>query len=384
MLENPQLLTDSSRLRAALTDYFEVEKVEIQKWHEQDALCFVGQFNISSEEAYPKIAARFRQLQYTPFFRHQDGAAAIIAFPGIVSEKRSRWWINVVLFFVTVISMLYVGATWWGAGSTIHWWSGIPFTISLLGILLAHEFGHYFTARYFEVPATLPYLIPMPLSPFGTFGAFILMRGRIINRRALALIGAAGPLSGLVVAVPVVIIGLMLSDVQPLPTIYDLYFPPIIQTWSSPEFVYPTGYLMEGNSLLYLALKFLVFGRVLPGGGYDVFIHPVAAAGWAGLLVTALNLIPAGQLDGGHVIYALIGDKARYLSWIIIGALVILGLFYGGWFLWAILIYMFGRGHPEVLDDITPLDNTTRRVAIFTLVIAVLVFVPTPMRFVMP
>ena len=185
--------------------------------------------------------------------------------------------------------------------------TGWPFALSLLGILVAHEFGHYFMSLYHKTPATLPYFIPFPLSPLGTMGAAIIMRGVPKNKRILFDIGVAGPIAGLVVAIPVLFYGLSLST---LGTIYPN----------------PNGFI-EGNSLIYFFAKYVTFGQLLPAplepqgilywiryfftggpipfGGMDVFIHPVAFAGWAGILVTALNLIPAGTLDGGHVIYGL-------------------------------------------------------------------------------
>ena len=179
------------------------------------------------------------------------------------------------------------------------------------------------------------------------------------NRRALLALGAAGPLAGLVVAIPVLVIGLMMSRVQPLPI--------------------GEGFFQEGNSLLYLGIKYLLFGRILPSGGEDVFLHPVALAGWAGLFVTALNLIPAGQLDGGHVLYALIGEQAKKVTWGIIVVLLGLSFLWPGWILWVGLTYIFGRVHAIPFDDITSPTQGEKLVAILLLVVGAVVFVPIPM-----
>jgi membrane-associated protease RseP (regulator of RpoE activity) len=220
-------------------------------------------------------------------------------------------------------------------------------------------------------------------------GAFIVMKGRSVNRRQMLTVGAAGPLVGFLLAIPILILGLSLSSVQPMS-------PP------APG----QGFYLEGNSLLYLLLKFAFFGHVLPGSGapltlvaalrevgaallgtfpvdsgYDVFIHPVAMAGWAGLLVTALNLMPVGQLDGGHVLYSLVGQRAKALTWPIILALAAMGfLLSPAWFLWAGLIFFFGQSHPDPLDDVTRLDVPRKIVAVVVLLIFVLTFTPVPMQ----
>ena len=251
-----------------------------------------------------------------------------------------------------------------------NFWKGLPFALSLLSILLAHELGHYFTSRRYGVPASLPYFVPLPIPDFlgnvlGTMGAVIVMKGRVTNRRVMLDIGSAGPLIGLVVAIPVLLIGLSLSQVQPLPV--------------------DQAYSMEGNSLLYLLLKYAIFGRWLPAGGEDVFIHPVAFAGWAGLLVTSFNLIPTGQLDGGHVLYSLLGERARLLTWPIILILAALGLLvWPGWFLWAGLVFLFGQKHPGPLDRITQLDTKRKILAVVVLAVFVLTFTPMPLTFVFP
>jgi len=214
-------------------------------------------------------------------------------------------------------------------------------------------------------------------------GAAILMKGIPKNKRILFDIGVAGPLAGMVIAIPVLFFGLSLSK---LGTIEPL-----------------SGNFIEGNSILYLFAKFAVFGKFLPApanfgdlspflywlryfftgqpspvGGTDVFIHSIAFAGWAGLLVTALNLIPAGTLDGGHVIFALYGEKARKGFPFIVGLLFILGFYWSGWWLWALMLFWLGRVNAQILDQITPLDSRRKMVAVLVLVLFVLVFTPIP------
>jgi membrane-associated protease RseP (regulator of RpoE activity) len=239
--------------------------------------------------------------------------------------------------------------------------SGWPFAVSLLSILLAHEFGHYIMSRRLGVPASLPYFIPMPLSFLGTMGAVIQMKAPPHDRRALVAIAAAGPLAGLALALPLLVLGLKLSTVE----------------------IVPLGgpYIQEGNSLLYAGLKILIFGRFLPANGLDVFLHPVALAGWTGLLVTALNLIPAGQLDGGHLAYALLGERARWLTWIVVAVLVGLSFLWNGWIIWAGLVFFLGRVHAVPMDDITRLRGHEKMLVVLLFVILALVFTPIPIDF---
>jgi membrane-associated protease RseP (regulator of RpoE activity) len=251
--------------------------------------------------------------------------------------------------------------------STVNWnlLDGLPYAVSLLAILAAHELGHYITARRLGSPTSLPYFIPMPFG-LGTLGAVINMVAPPRNRRHLLAIAVAGPLSGLVVAVPVLFIGLKLSHIQPLPA------------GPLPD---GAGYIMEGNSVLYAAMKYAVFGQFLPSNGLDVFAHQVAFAGWVGLLVTGLNLIPAGQLDGGHVVYALFGERiANILLWAVLAGLVVLAFFWPGWVIWVLLIFFLGRVRAEPLDDLTQLTSRQRWLAIAAIAIFFLVFTPIPLR----
>lgn len=330
-----------------------------------------GRLLIAADEAYERLATRFAALGYTPLLRRDPDNAAghlVLALPGQLRRANQRLGLAAGLFALTVLSCLFAGAQMVEGLTTINFnlLDGLPYAVSLLSILAAHELGHYVVARHVGTPVSLPYFIPVPLpGSFGTLGAFINMTAPPRNRRHWLAIAAAGPLAGLVLAVPILWIGLSLSQVRPLPT--------------------DQPYSLEGNSLLYAAMKYLMFGQLLPSNGQDVFIHPVAYAGWAGLLVTGLNLIPAGQLDGGHILAALAGERyARYVFWGVLGALAVLSVWYQGWLLWLFLVFTFGRFRIEPLDDVTGLTNRQRLLAALMLLIFLLVFTPVPMRIVVP
>ncbi|MHB0855967.1 MAG: site-2 protease family protein [Anaerolineae bacterium] len=324
-----------------------------------------GRLTGDSAAAYEYLAPACRSRGRTLLIRAEEGRSVLYLVQGVVRPSPNNRWLPVLMGVLTIVSMLFAYVLFWEA--TELTWGGIVsklgrgwgFTLSLLAILLAHEFGHYLMARRFGVAVTLPFLIPFPLSPFGTMGAVIRMKDVAPHRRAMLYIGAAGPLSGLLVAIPITLLGLSLSEVGPLPA--------------------SGGYTMEGSSLLYMALKWLSFGRLLPAGGLDVNLHPVAFAGWAGLLVTSLNLIPAGQLDGGHIVYALLGSRARLLTWIVIGAVLILGIVWPGWLVWAVLIYVFSRVKAQPLDDLSPLRRGEAALAVGMLLVFALTFTPLPL-----
>lgn len=359
-----------------------------------------GKLALEAQEAYDQLAQSLRPLSVTPLFRQEGQEDVILLLQGILRPRPSNPWINALFFVLTVLSMLFAGTFYHYPGpitSDIQaMWPylvpsllmGLAFTASMLAILLAHEFGHYLAARYHRTTVTLPYFIPFPLSPFGTMGAFIQLKEPPKNKRILLDIGIAGPLAGLVVAIPVLILGLYLSQIDRLPL--------VLRAGQSLS--------LEGNSLLYLLAKYVVFGRLLPDpsnasvanpvlywiqyfftgrpvpfGGEDVMLHPIAWAGWAGLLITALNLIPAGQFDGGHLIYVLQGKRARRLLPFILVILLGLGFVWSGWWLWAFLIFLLGRVYAEPLDQITALDKRRKALAIFGLVVFVLVFTPIPL-----
>ncbi|MCG2766935.1 MAG: site-2 protease family protein [Chloroflexota bacterium] len=351
-------------IRDAVRDIFEIHDITYGIGR-ANAIRLRGRLLMDSGRAYDIVDERFRRLDYTPLFRRDGEVDVILAVRAGARVASSRTTVALVLLALTILSMLFAGANGNVVESRGWFWgllSGWPFAVSLIVILLAHELGHYFTARHYGVPVSLPYFIPMPFNVLGTMGAFIQMKAPPKNRRQLLAIAAAGPLAGFVVAVPVMLVGLFLSEVGSLPS----------------EGVY----LMLGNSLLGLALQRLVFGKLLLGGGEDVFLHGVALAGWAGFLVTAMNLVPAGQLDGGHVAYALLGDKAGRLKWAVAVMLFGLGFLWEGWFLWAALSFVFGRVVAVPLDDVTPLGARGRAVAIAVAFIFIMVFTPVPFELV--
>lgn len=208
---------------------------------------------------------------------------------------KPKLWLHAVLFTLTAVSMHFTALENTEAPAGQSKWAFAAYqSVSLLAILLIHELGHYVAARIHRVPASIPYFLPLPrFSIFGTFGAVISMRDRIRSRRALLDIGAAGPIAGMLVALPVLCIGLSRSEIGP-----------------------NSGhYVQEGQSLLYWLAKRLVIGDIPPG--YDVHLHPMAFAGWGGMFLTMMNLLPWGQLDGGHIAYALFGERQhRFARWV--------------------------------------------------------------------
>lgn len=360
-------------LRRSMADLFLVGDTTLDVPH-PGYVRFRGRFLQDPAHCFERLRQGFEAQGFTPLIREVEGRTAVIALPLVIEATDSNPTINFVLFIATIFSTMMVGgyeaiATAQSVPELVRGFlSGWPFSLCIMLILTAHELGHYFAARYHKVPVTLPYFIPLPfpaISFIGTLGAFIRLKGPAQNRRVLLDIGAAGPLAGLVFAIPILFYGLSTSALAPLPT---------------------APYLLEGNSLFYLFAKFVVFGQVLPANGLDVTLNQVAWAGWVGLLVTSLNLIPAGQLDGGHMAYVLFGEKARQFFWPIVIGLGLLALFTltFTWVIWIVLLYYVGRRHAEPLDDVTRLDPVRRGIAIFGLVLFVLTFTPIPLQIIFP
>jgi hypothetical protein len=380
-----------SKLRADVEDIFQVNSVETPRQAPQGTIVFYGHLVMhDSEAAYDLIAERWQAHQYTPLLRHHQGQIALIAQQGILTPKPSNPWINLGLALVTIISVLFTGASYECQcipATPGDWLSGIPMMLGMMAILLAHEFGHYFAAKHHRVAVTLPYFIPLPIiSPVGTMGAFIQLRQPFKTKKQLFDIGVAGPLGGLIFAIPLIFWGVAGSTIQQIDR--------------------GANSVLEGNSIFYLLVKYWIHGQLLPsfdryqdlplwqeflrllagilpsGGGADIFINSVAFAAWFGLFVTAMNLLPVGQLDGGHIIYCLLGEKARWLGLVLVGMMFVLGVFWWtGWLLWAMLVFLvIGPGHPPPLNDLPPLGWPRTVLAYLMIFIFIILFMPNPLQ----
>ncbi|HUR34409.1 MAG TPA: site-2 protease family protein [Vicinamibacterales bacterium] len=287
---------------------------------------------------------------------------------------KDRRWLHAALLLATVLTTTLVGASHYesfasdfGVNRTAFdfqslfirglWYSG-----TILAILGCHELGHYFACRYYDVDASLPFFLPAPLPLTGTFGAFIRIREPIPSKRMLFDIGIAGPIAGFAVAVPALFIGLALSRV--------VVFPPNLDG------------LTLGEPLLFKLASRLIWG-VTPDG-YTINLHPIAFAAWFGLLATSLNLFPIGQLDGGHISYAVLGRRSSNVTLIMVAGAMALTWFSTSWAVWTVLmvgmLLAFGRHHPRTFDEEVPLDAGRKWLALFAVLMFVLCFTPAPIE----
>jgi len=276
--------------------------------------------------------------------------------------------VNFILFIFTIATTAWAGAVYWSGYDSIDWLSArawgmgsLTFTLPLLAILGIHEMGHYVVARRYKVRASLPFFLPAPGTLLGTFGAMISMRDPMPNRKALLDIGASGPVLGLVTAIPITLLGFFLMSVDPRPIPAN------------------TG----GGFAIDLPLLYRILAMFLPIPS-DTLLHPTAFAGWVGLFVTALNLLPAGQLDGGHVARAVLGEQGKYVSWGFLAFMFVLGLFFAGWFIIAVFILMLGARHPPPLNDLTKLDGRRYLLAGGAAAVMILSFVAIPLTLIEP
>lgn len=283
-------------------------------------------------------------------------------------------WLHALLLALTVVTTTLAGADHYAAfildfrAGTVamstpallvrgFWYSG-----TILAILGCHELGHYFACRYYDVDASRPFFLPAPLLLTGTLGAFIRIREPIPSKRMLFDIGIAGPLAGFAVAVPALFIGLAISHVAQVPANF-------------------TGFEL-GEPLLFKFAAKLLWGAT--PDGYSLNLHPIAFAAWFGLLATALNLFPIGQLDGGHISYAVLGRKSSHVTLAMLGVALVLAYLYVSWRFWTgllmVMLFVFGRHHPRVFDEHVPLDRTRVVLALVALVIFIVCFTPAPIQ----
>lgn len=293
-------------------------------------------------------------------------------------RKANKFWLNILLFIITCFSAFFVGLSW----SVSYTYSdeltrdsqfvptpqvfsdprviglSLVYAGVLIVILLGHEMGHYLTCRYYHIEATLPFFIPAP-TLIGTLGAFIKIKSPITLKKQLFDIGVSGPLVGFCLSLPALIYGLSLSKIVPsVPRVDTLVF---------------------GEPLLLKFISSLMFRNIQAES--DLFLHPIGFAGWVGILVTAFNLFPVGQLDGGHVSYALLGQKSKPLARLLIIVFIIMGVFFWiGWIVWALLILLLGLKHPRVIDEGERLSPLRQALGIVVVAIFILSFIPAPLK----
>jgi membrane-associated protease RseP (regulator of RpoE activity) len=363
-LPTEDLLVTEERLRTAAEPVLDVHERQIRG----GVIVLRGRLRTGVPAALDTLLGRFEPFGYTPFLRaERDGLVVVQAWPVGDLRQPARPLLAGGLFALTVLSTFLAGAFFFVGSETFDAYralpfpgwivAGAPFAVTLLAILGVHEFGHYFTARYYGAAVSLPYFIPAPML-FGTFGAIIRMRSPARDRNSLFDIAAAGPLAGLLVAIPALMVGLSWSRIVP--------------ATGDPSF---GGF---GYSLLTRLLVYLRFGDV---DGLAVATHPMADAAWVGCFVTALNLFPVGQLDGGRIAYALLSRRHRALGVLTWVTLLALGVITESvnWFVWAaLLIFLVGFEHGPPVDDVTPLTRARRCLAVGCLLLIVLLIPPIP------
>ena len=283
--------------------------------------------------------------QNTPSgFSSKEGSSSYDEFDEPIGPIKNNWWLFYSLLAGTLVTTILAG--------------GLLFSISLMLILGAHEFGHYWASKRNNVNATLPYFIPAPpIFIAGTFGAFIQIKQRIPNRRVLMEIGASGPIAGFIVALPALILGLQLSTVSPLTGMGGINF---------------------GSSIILNVCSKLILG-VDPSSPYiNIHLHPIAFAGWIGMMVTALNLMPVGQLDGGHIIFSFFPNKHSLIGKLFFVGLFPLGYFWPGWFFWALMIAFMGFKTAPLMEGSDELGQFHKALGVISAVIFFLTFIPIP------
>jgi membrane-associated protease RseP (regulator of RpoE activity) len=330
------------QLRTRISDVMTIENAQVEV---DRAIAFSGQLRVEAEVAFDKLKTRFEELGYVPLLRETGEKHIIVAIKGTLqSALAERRWLNALLLLATFATTTLFGGMYASRMQTSVTLSvlqiivqyGLPFSLTLLTILGVHELGHYIQAKRHSLPVTLPFFIPAPFG-VGTFGAFIQMRGAVENKRALFDVGVGGPIAGLLVAMPLFVIGLLLSTVTNTPAPFN-------------------------RSLLVEGLIALFRPEALTNG---IILNPVLLAARFGLIITAVNLLPVGQLDGGHIAYAALGRRwAAWIGYATIAIMAILGITQSTtWFVWMGFALLSGVQHAAPLNDITPLD--TRRNAAF-------------------
>ena len=355
------LQEDGRLILPILNKYIIIEAV----YHKDNDLIFKALPRYRS----PDWQSRLTRLAYEAGYMLsyvRDGESVLVIAKRVGPPKKKIPWVNILLFIVTIAFMiLFYGRIDFDLNLLLNpemIREGIIYALAVMPILLLHEFGHYIAGRKHKANVSLPYFIPAP-TPFGTLGAIIKSKSPMRNRRQLFDVGAAGPLAGFVPAIIILIIGYSISTVVKIPDIPD------------------NGYsVIFGESLIIRFIGWL-FAPEVPEG-YTLVLNPVLFAGWVGLFVTMINLMPFGQMDGGHIIYSMFSRKIQYnLALLMLGFILVLGYFWMGWFLWAFLALLVIRlKHPPTLDDSTELTGNRKILGWLAIVIFILTFIPIPLQ----
>jgi len=358
----PEASKEIEKVKSLVAKHFPVYDVRVN----YDVVeFFVRIDNATLEDTFERMREEMAGQGYIPMIIYDKGEH-IVTVARKPAQRFRSFYVNLAMLAITLVTTIVAGAFYWSGYGTdgdalltaeTLGMGFLTFALPLLGILGVHELGHYFMARRRKVAASLPFFIPF-IPPLGTLGAFISLRDPIPNKKRLVEIGVAGPIAGFLLTIPIAIIGLILTNEVAKPV---------------PDNVDPSGMIGVGFPLIYMWISELV-----PATG-DYLLHPTAFAAWVGFLVTAINLLPAGQLDGGHIARALLGRRAKFLSWAVVAVLIVLSYWYTGWILFALFVLFLGVKHPPPLNDISGLDWKRKGLGIFAIVILIIAFVPTPL-----
>ena len=390
---------DQTQLISIISSFFNIESTQLAGADDGYQFRCVGRLiDQNTEKGFDDLSSALEDHQFFAVIRPLSDQHELLIFPEIPHRKNPKPILHILMFSLTLLSVLLTGGLYaqqssLPGGFLQALWalatSGWPFALSLLAILGAHEFGHYFAGKKHGVNVTLPRFMTFTFSTIWTMGGFISMRSIPKKKKKLFGHSVTGPISGLIVSIIVLFVGMNLSELSTIPLYGES----------------AAGLQMEGNSLLYLLIKYISFGRVLPQppgldglpllifwfrffftgmpfpwGAQDVMLHPVAWAGWAGLFVITINLIPVGQLDGGHIFQSVFGAKTMQIIYpIVLAALVTFGFFWAGWWTWAAILFFFGQRQAQPLDQVSKLDNKRRLLGILMIIIFVITFIPVPM-----
>lgn len=360
------MISEVEKVKSIVAKHFPVYDVRVNY---QAVTLLISPFKETIDQTFDQLRREMDQAGYIPLLNYKGGEYIIT----VVRKDRRRTrgiWLNLALLIITTITTVLAGAALWASydGSDNMFaldnllWGAITFAVPLLLILGTHELSHYLAAKRHGVAASLPFFIPS-IPPLGTLGAFISLRDPIPDRKALVDIGIAGPIGGLLVTLPITVIGL----------------------WLTAQGEPGSGLVPDDGAMAIMVQPLMQLFTMLIPIPENVTLHPTAFAAWVGFLVTAINLLPAGQLDGGHVARGLLGENAKYLSYVTIFALVALGLlFYSGWLLFGLIVIFLGVRHPQPLNNVSSLSLSRKALGILAILLLLVTFLPVPLVSVLP